>query len=147
MKQVVPNAVRVDTATFPLCVPIHVYESQDGEVIHTFLVTAWVFMAFLRKRFPKADVMDLGMIAGLCASVPPVELIGMAELMRRKFKDHPKTQLNIDLMNAIVDAFTFNEVSKEVFDELKGYNEQAIVEVEARRMPDRQEELRHHVVG
>jgi len=75
------------------------------------------------------------MIAGLCASVPPFELMGMAELMKRKFKGHPKTQLSLDLMNCIVDTFTVfgegKDVPKEVFDEVKGYNEQASLEVDA----------------
>lgn len=127
----VPNAVRVDTASYPLCVPQPIFEA-DGEQLFDFLVLAWVFTAFLRKRFPEAEVTDCALIAGLAAGVPPFELVGMAELMKRKFKDHAKTDQNLKMIDALVETFALGtETPPDQFEEITAYNAQAITEVEA----------------
>jgi len=128
MQQAVPNAVRIDTATYALCVPTTVVESEDSEMVYTYLVTAWVFTAYLMKRFPKADVMDAAMLAGLAAARK--DFLGMAKLMAKNFPKHPKTKQNTEMFECLHEAFNVvQEVTKAQFDEIKAYNEQAMIEV------------------
>lgn len=132
MQQVVPNCVRVDTTSYALAVPTPIFNDPDPERVFTFLVTAWVFTAWLKKRFPKADVTDCALMAGLCASVSPPELIKMSKMMKRKFANHPKTQLDLDMMASIRKTFTSGkDLTIEEFAEVTAYNEAATREVDA----------------
>jgi len=128
MQQVVPNAIRVDTATYALCVPTMVAESDDNEMVYTYLVTAWVFTAYLMKRFPDADAMDAGMLASLAAARK--DFLSMAKHMTKNFPKHPKTKQNTAMLECLHEAFNVvQDVTKAQFDEIKSYNEQAMIEV------------------
>lgn len=129
MQQAVPNAVRIDTATYALCIPTAVAESEDSEMVYTYLVTAWVFTAYLMKRFPKADVMDAAMLAGLAAARR--DFFEMRSLMLKNFPHHPKTKQNTEMFDCLHEAFVLvQDVTKTQFDEIKGYNDQAMIEVD-----------------
>ncbi len=131
MQQVVPNAIRIDTASFPLCVPDEVRDQEDDEVFK-FLVVAWVFTAWLQKKFPKADITDCAMLAGLAAWKPVKQLIPLMKVANKRFPNHPKAKQNLAMLKCIDNDFTLKkEATKEEFAELKALNDQAIKEVDA----------------
>ena len=129
--QIVPGAVRIDTISYPLFVPQPVIDNPNAEEVFEFLVIAWVFTAWLSKRFPKADVTDCAMLAGMAAWKSTKELLKLMPKANKMYPGHPKAKQNLEMLRSIDDNFTRkSDVSKEIFAEVKAYNEQASLEVE-----------------
>ena len=129
--QNVSGAVRIDTTTYPLFVPDEVMCNSDPEHLFHYLVTAWVFTAWLSKRFPDADVMDCSMLGGMAAWKPADTLIPLMKESNKRYPKHPKVRQNVGMLRCIDDDFGSNTsklVTHEMIEELTTLNKQACVE-------------------